>query len=118
MELNNFIDDLKKLSAKPFEDVHDDLIVTYCTGIAMFPADANNADDIIQKSKVALAEAKKKGYGTVCYYSEQLFQKNIRKISLEQELRAALKIFLAKTLIIYLHGIALYHIAVCYSVFF
>lgn len=90
-ELTNFIDDLKRLSLISFDDVSNELIVTYCTGIAIFPTDGDNPDDIIQKSKVALAEAKKQGYGTVCYYSEQLFQKNIKKISLEQELRAALK---------------------------
>ena len=91
MELTGFIDDLKRLSLISFDDVSNELIVTYCTGIAIFPTDGDNPDDIIQKSKVALAEAKKKGFGTVCYYSEKLFQKNITKISLEQELRAALK---------------------------
>lgn len=91
MELINFIDDLKRLSMTPFDDISNDLMVTYCIGIAVFPGDGNNADDVVHKSRVALSEAKKIGYGTVCYYSEQLFQKNIKKISLQQELRAALK---------------------------
>ncbi len=91
MELNNFVDGLKQLSIKTFDDVSNKLIITYSTGIAVFPNDGNTPDDIIQKSKFALSEAKKKGYSTVCFYSEKLFQKNIKKIALEQELRSALK---------------------------
>lgn len=91
MELNNFVDGLKQLSMKTFDDVSNELIITYSTGIAVFPNDGNTTDDIIQKSKVALSEAKKKGHSTVCFYSEKLFQKNIKKIALEQELRSAFK---------------------------
>ena len=91
MELTSFISDLKMISAKPLNAISGELVISYCIGTATYPNDGKTAEELLNKSRIALTEAKKKGSGSICYYSEKLFQKSIAKISLEKELRNAFK---------------------------
>ncbi|MFH1406919.1 MAG: diguanylate cyclase [Candidatus Omnitrophota bacterium] len=52
----------------PHEEIQPAKIITISLGIAAFPGDASNKDDLIAKADVALYEAKRTGKNKTCLY--------------------------------------------------
>ncbi len=59
-------------------------------GIAVFPVDADNAEDLMVHADLALYAAKRQGGGGVSFFSEALRQELEHRKQLEQDLRAAI----------------------------
>ncbi|MCM8784080.1 MAG: sensor domain-containing diguanylate cyclase [Candidatus Omnitrophica bacterium] len=55
----------------PHEEVQPKQKITVSIGIATFPADASNKDELIYKADMAMLEAKKKGRNRTCLYFPQ-----------------------------------------------
>jgi diguanylate cyclase (GGDEF)-like protein len=66
-----------------------DLVVTIgaSVGIARFPSDARNDDELLRKADSALYRAKQSGRGGVCLYDAQLDDALAERDALEQQLR-------------------------------
>ncbi len=66
-----------------------DLVVSIgaSVGIARFPSDASNDDDLLRKADSALYRAKQSGRGGVCLYDAQLDDALAERDALEQALR-------------------------------
>ncbi|MFN3532794.1 MAG: EAL domain-containing protein [Candidatus Brocadia sp.] len=65
--------------------------VTPSIGIAMYPADANDADGLIKKADTAMYYAKEHGKNTFQFYMEDLNVSNFERLTLENGLRKALE---------------------------
>ena len=77
--------------ALPYEVGGKDLHVTSSIGVALFPADGNDIDDIVRNAAAALHEAKKAGRDTYRFYSREFYAKAAQRLSVEAELRQALE---------------------------
>ena len=60
-------------------------------GICLFPEDANEADDLIKKADVAMYHAKSQGRGNYQFFTAELQLAALRRIAIENELRAAVE---------------------------
>lgn len=66
------------------------LTVTTSLGIALFPDDADNVQDLIKNADAAMYHAKSEGRANFCFYSPELNAAALENIKLEQELRGAI----------------------------
>ncbi len=60
-------------------------------GVALFPADAENAEALLSCADAAMYHAKKLGKGNIQFYSEEINSQAHRYLRLEKHLRAAVK---------------------------
>lgn len=66
-------------------------VVTPSIGIALYPRDGNDADSLVRNADTAMYAAK--GGGRACYrfYNEEMNNRSVEKLKLEEDLRAALQ---------------------------
>jgi diguanylate cyclase (GGDEF)-like protein len=60
-------------------------------GISVFPRHGDQADDLVRKADTAMYRAKEEGKNTFRYYSKGMTLKAMQRITLETEIRRALK---------------------------
>jgi diguanylate cyclase (GGDEF)-like protein len=67
-----------------------DLFVTFSIGVACFPQDGTEADNLVRNAESALQKALREGSNGVQYYSQELNARALDRLELEHELRLAL----------------------------
>ena len=80
-----------KALAGPFLVDGHELVVTASIGIALYPADADNADDLVKAADAAMYLAKTLGRNTAQFYSAAMNQVAFEKLTVENELHLAVK---------------------------
>ncbi len=86
----NIARSIVQMMAEPFEDgtlVHH---IGASVGLAIFPSDAINPDDLIRAADIALYKAKDAGRGQYRSYELAMDEQMKRRAVLEQEMRAAI----------------------------
>ncbi len=68
----------------------NDLFVTASMGIAMFPNDGNNLEDLLKNADTAMYAAKASGRNTYCFFDQKMNEKAVAKVQIERGLRDAL----------------------------
>ena len=68
----------------------NDLFVTSSIGIAIFPNDGNNLEDLLKNADTAMYAAKSAGRNTYCFFNQQMNEKAVAKVQIERGLRDAL----------------------------
>ncbi|MDX1656228.1 MAG: EAL domain-containing protein [Candidatus Competibacteraceae bacterium] len=66
----------------------------YCSvsiGIALYPEDARDLDDLIRHADAAMYQAKARGGGHYCFYSRDITQRVCQRLALEADLHRALR---------------------------
>ncbi len=81
---------IRDVLAAPFQIAGHELIVTCCTGIAVFPVDGANRDEIIGRAGVAMKHAKQQGRDRYQFYGEEMNKRSLNRLALERDLRQAL----------------------------
>ncbi len=76
--------------SQPFEIGGRKLGVSATTGYALYPRDATTAEELLRKADAAMFQGKRVGRARVVGYTEQLDQRNRRRIEIEGRLRGAL----------------------------
>lgn len=72
--------------------LHDnEVFVTTCVGIAIYPLDGVNANMLLKNAEAALHHAKNEGRGSFQYYAKQMNATAWQRLTLEMELRRALE---------------------------
>ena len=74
----------------PFKDKGDERTLTFSTGIAVYPHDGKNADELSKSADLALAKAKKEGRKSYQFYTEDMNIKASEFIVMEKNLLKAI----------------------------
>ena len=82
---------LRRLLNRPMEVGEKSLTVGASIGVAVFPEDAANAEDLLKNADLALYHAKAEGRGRCRHYTEELGQQRQRRMVLSGHLRGAIE---------------------------
>jgi len=75
---------------KAFTVGNREIVCSCSAGIAIYPSDGENSEELLRASDTALYNAKDHGRNTYCFFSEKMNQVTARRMELETELRHAL----------------------------
>ncbi len=75
---------------KPVTIDNNELTVTASLGVAIFPQDATDSDTLIKHADTAMYHAKSLGKNSIEYFTGELNQKTVIRMSTEQHLRRAI----------------------------
>jgi diguanylate cyclase (GGDEF)-like protein/PAS domain S-box-containing protein len=84
-------DRIRDLVRHPFHLAQQDIVLTACVGIAVFPENGKDADTLIRHADTAMHHAKEKGNDRSEFYRSNLTQKASRRLSLVSSLHGALE---------------------------
>lgn len=82
---------LQEAALQPYQIGHHELNMSPSMGIALFPQDGDNIDDLTQSADVAMYHAKLDGRSTYRFFTPQMHAKSVRALRLENALRRALE---------------------------
>jgi diguanylate cyclase (GGDEF)-like protein/PAS domain S-box-containing protein len=75
---------------QPFEIDNHSIFISASIGVAMAPADASQAEELLRYADIALYEAKAAGRSPWCFYASDMNERVIERHQLENDLRQAL----------------------------
>jgi diguanylate cyclase (GGDEF)-like protein/PAS domain S-box-containing protein len=81
---------LRQTLKRPYRLQGQSLSISASIGIAVFPSDGREADELMKKADMAMYQAKKSGKNRYHFFTEELEQKAHEQLSIEQAIRAAL----------------------------
>ncbi len=82
---------ISKKLAEPFNVEEISFFVTVSTGIACYPNDSDNIDDLMKYADTAMYQAKKQGRNNYQFYTPELTQNVIEHLAIATALRYAIK---------------------------
>ena len=88
-ELSRICKDLREIFNRPWFLKDEDYYCTMSMGVACFPTDGNNIDELTRKANIALSTAKKKGKNCAEFYNEKVEDTSFYRLDLEQNMRRA-----------------------------
>ena len=74
----------------PFQIENHEINVTCSIGIAVYPLDTNNAEDLIKKADIAMYHAKEQGRNNFKFYREEINANSMERMKLGNSLQRAL----------------------------
>ncbi|MDX1735512.1 MAG: EAL domain-containing protein [Halioglobus sp.] len=77
--------------AQPLHIEGEEVVLDSNIGIATYPGDAQNAEELLRCASGALQQAGRKGSGHYQFYSSELNERSRRRLSMENQLRHALE---------------------------
>jgi len=77
--------------ATPYSACNAEFSLAVNAGLALFPVNGESVERLMQNADIALSEANRQGKGTFVYYTEELGQKQMRRLTTETRLRHALE---------------------------
>lgn len=97
VESLNQVEDMSLVAKKLFMQFKHPLIlddeslyISLSVGIAVFPDDGDNADDLIKNADAAMYASKKRGGNTYSFYTERLNHQSLEILKLESDMRTAM----------------------------
>jgi diguanylate cyclase (GGDEF)-like protein len=82
---------LRRLLNRPIEVDEKSLTAGASVGVAVYPDDANNAEDLLKNADLALYHAKAEGRGRCRHFTEELGAARQRRMVLSEQLRGAIE---------------------------
>jgi diguanylate cyclase (GGDEF)-like protein len=77
--------------ARPFQIADQEIYVGISIGVALFPVDAESAEELLQRADMAMFHAKAAGKNNFQFYSSQMNAIAVNSLSLEARLRRAME---------------------------
>ena len=77
--------------ARPLRLVHDELLLTACIGITVYPDDGMETADLLKGADTALSLVKEDGPNSVRFFTAEMNARALRRIALENHLRHAIE---------------------------
>ncbi len=87
--LERIIEEILEIFSKPWFLKGADYYCTASIGIARFPRDGDNVEDLIKKADLALFEAKKSGKNRFEFYGDGVESGSFKRLDLEKNMRNA-----------------------------
>ena len=82
---------LVAVMAKPIQFGEEEIVATCSIGIALFPADGEDAETLIRNADAAMYQAKRDGRSRVCFYTPAIRHAAEQQLRLDDRLRRALE---------------------------
>jgi diguanylate cyclase (GGDEF)-like protein/PAS domain S-box-containing protein len=82
---------IQEIFAKPFQIDGRTIYSSASIGIALYPDDSHDASSLFRCADTAMYHAKNQGRGKFRFFSEEMNQKNMRRVALENSLRRGLE---------------------------
>jgi diguanylate cyclase (GGDEF)-like protein len=90
-------EDIKNVAQKLLETFHDgfdianqDIHISASIGIAVYPDDADNVDELLQCADTAMYSAKDLGRNRFSFYTDEMKQAAVQRLRLEQAMRSSI----------------------------
>lgn len=80
-------DRIQKLFGEPFECVGHRFVVTPSVGIAMYPKDASDVDDLLIKADMAMRQAKDQGRNGYVFFGQSMAIRSLGRLEVENDMR-------------------------------
>ncbi len=80
-------DRIQHLFAEPFECAGHRFVVTPSVGIAMFPKDAVEVDDLLVKADMAMRQAKDQGRNGYAFFGQSMAIRSLGRLEMENDMR-------------------------------
>ncbi|HEX9182075.1 MAG TPA: PAS domain S-box protein, partial [Burkholderiales bacterium] len=77
--------------ARPFELAGNEAYVTASVGIAVYPADGEDAETLLKSADMAMYRAKESARNSYCFFTAEMNQRSVAKVQLNTDLRRALE---------------------------
>jgi diguanylate cyclase (GGDEF)-like protein/PAS domain S-box-containing protein len=77
--------------AKPFDLGGNEAYVTASIGIAVYPADGEDAETLLKSADMAMYRAKESARNSYCFFTAEMNQRSVAKVQLNTDLRRALE---------------------------
>ena len=87
--LESIINDIQQIFVRPWFLKGEDYYCTISAGVAFFPTDASNVEDVIRRADIALFNAKKEGKNRIEFYNEAIDGTSTKRLDLEKNMRKA-----------------------------
>ncbi len=91
VEAGHVIQELLSTFKEPFMIDGQEVFMTLCCGITLFPADGDDAGRLLQNAAGAMHSAKAKGKGSFSFFAPAMNDQAMEQMQLESELRRALE---------------------------
>jgi diguanylate cyclase (GGDEF)-like protein/PAS domain S-box-containing protein len=82
---------LQEIVSQPLNMAGNDVVVTPSMGIAVFPHDGQDVDQLLKNADMAMYHAKDSGRNIYQFYSESMNARALERLNLESRLRKALE---------------------------
>ncbi len=89
-DANPVINRILDCFAQPFMIGGHELFITASLGISIFPLDATEIDDLIQKAETAMNRSKERAENTYHFYTPEMNANSMERLRLETDLRKAI----------------------------
>jgi diguanylate cyclase (GGDEF)-like protein len=76
---------------EPFELRGNEVFISCCIGISIYPHDGTDMDLLVKNADVAMYCAKDLGYGTFQFYTQEMNSASLERLILETQLRKAIE---------------------------
>jgi len=82
---------IRKALTQPMLLNNTEITLTCSIGISLYPDDADDAERLLQNADAAMYEAKKEGRNRYAFFTPELRERAVRRLSLDTELRRAVE---------------------------
>lgn len=89
-QVANAAERIQKLLGEPIDCGGHRFVITPSIGIAMFPSDATNIDDLLAKADMAMYQAKEGGRNGYVFFGQSMAVRSLSRLELESDLRRAM----------------------------
>ncbi len=79
------------LFSKPFEIANNCIKAGISIGIAIYPDNGTNSDELIRNADISMYRAKDKGKNRYIFYEDRMYQKILKEHKIENEIREGIK---------------------------
>jgi diguanylate cyclase (GGDEF)-like protein/PAS domain S-box-containing protein len=78
--------------AEPLEVHNEEVVLTASIGIAIYPTDSDNDEDLLRDADIAMYRSKKSGGNSLEFFTEEMNESAARRLQVETQLRKALEL--------------------------
>lgn len=91
LDILNLADEILQKTAVPMKIADNEIIISVCIGISIYPEDGKDAEEMLKKANLALLRAKKAGTKTFKVYTQGVIVREEEVVVIERNLFRALK---------------------------
>ena len=90
-QVSKVADRIRKALTAPFKYQGHQFIITPSIGIAIFPDDSQETDELLANADMAMYQAKSAGRNNYCFYSGTMNRRSLDRLDMENELQHAIR---------------------------